>query len=714
MTKKLIILVSLVIASSFAVGYMQEEAELTEVPQKVAALIAQGQAGAPVKISHSGAASEEPHIVTNSAGVAYVVWVEKKSIQFNSNGGGSWGSPRIMSNGTTIGASGPWPSYTIDNGGNPQIVYTAKFSGANYEIAYNSFNNGWSSPRNVSQTPHGGSACPTIAVNPKNNQKYACWYDDQGHPDRWELFFKYKNAGGSWSNLKKLPFGTSHYCPKMTVDGTGKAHLVWLRRRRGGSFVHYSSNANPPDEHKWTASQDISGNTGIDFAEVVIDSDQAGNVYVVWEKNSSGNKEIFFRKKAAGGGWQTTQNLSKTGSGSKWPDIVVAKNSGNAYVVWQESVAGKWQVFFKYYENGSWTSSSNLTNNGSHSIHPSVWVDGSGEVHVVYSDNASGSYNIYYLSTTDTGTVAASVYPPLNAHLGTSLDGAADRKKIVLKWKKNPSNDSEMLEGYKIFRKNANHGVSSYKVRATVSKGTYRFEDTGLSVNQKYSYVLLAFNGDGLESDYSNEASEPLVFPPVNLLVNTDLDSSETKKENRITWKHNPNNGNGVLKKYKIYRRPEEGGNFQSVGTTSGSALSYTDKNLSTKVKYAYRMTALDKNDRECEPSFGAYEDYVFHPIDLGLKTIVNEGLFYSEKMNRLRWKKSPLNDPVNVVKYVIYRKKASESKSKFAPILVTEDAKNREFWDRNIPLDVKYSYAVTAVCDNGAESELSGMRTEK
>ena len=125
-------------------------------------------------------------------------------------------------------------------------------------------------------------------------------------------------------------------------------------------------------------------------------------------------------------------------------------------------------------------------------------------------------------------------------------------------------------------------------------------------------------------------------------------------------------------------------------------------------------MTALDKHDRECEPSFGSYEDYVFHPIDLKLKTILNEGLFFSEKMNRLRWKKSPLNDPVNVVKYVIYRKKASESNSKFAPVLVIEGTQALEFWDRSIPLDLKYSYAVTAVCDNGAESELSGKRTEK
>jgi len=712
MTKKLIILVSLVIVSSFAVGKGQEEAVLMKVPQNVANLIVQGQAGVAVNISRSGGASEFPHIVTNSAGVAYVIWVEKRSILFNSNEGGTWGSPRSMSNGTTIGASGPWPSYTIDVNESPQIVYTAKFSGVNYEIAHNSYKGGWGSPYNVSRTPTGGSACPTIAVNPRNNQKYVCWYDDQSYPDRWELLFKYQSAAGGWSGLKVLPFGTSHYCPKMTVDGNGTGHLVWLRRRRGGSFVHYSSNVDPTDENKWTASQDISGNTGIDFAEVSIDSDNAGNVYVVWEKNSDGNREIFFRMKTAGGGWQTTQNISKTGAGSKWPDIVVDKRTGNAYVVWQENVAGKWQVFFKYFENGGWTDNANMTNNGSHSIQPSVWIDGSGEIHIVYADNASGAYNIYYLSTTETGTVSA-LYPPLNVHLNTSLDGSPDRKKIVLKWKRNPDNDREAMKGYKIFRKKASHGINSYKVRTIVSKSTFKFEDVGLSTNSKYSYVLIAVKNDGSESDYSNEASEPLVFPPVNLLVNTDLDSSKTKKVNTIKWQHNPNNGKGVLKKYRIYRRPEKGGTFRSIGTAPGSATSYTDSNLPTGTKYAYRMTALDKHDRECEPSFGAYEDYVFHPIDLNLSTIVNEGLFFSEKMNRLRWKKSPLNDPVNVVKYVIYRKKANEGKSAFVAVFATEDAKTLEFWDRSIPLEEKYSYSVTAVSDNGAESELSGMRTE-
>lgn len=514
--------------------------------------------------------------------------------------------------------------------------------------------------------------------------------------------------------MKILPFGSSHYCPKLTVDGNGTAHMVWLRRRRGGSFVIYSSNVDPTDENKWTASQDISGNTGIDFAEVAIDSDKAGNVYVVWEKNNNGNKEIFFRVKTAGGGWQTTQNISQTGAGSKWPDIVVDKITGNAYVVWQESVAGKWQVFFKYYENGAWTGSANMTNNGSHSIQPSVWIDGSGEIHIVYADNASGSYNIYYLSTTDTGTVAASVYPPLNVNLSTSLDGSPNRKKNLVKWKRNPHNDDESRKSYKIFRKNATHGVNAYKLRATVAKNTFRYEDSGLSTNSKYSYVLVAVNNEGVESDYSNEASEPLVFPPVDLLVNTDLDSSETKKVNSLKWQHNPNNGKGVLKKYRIYRRPEKGDSFQSIGTVSGSATSYTDNGLPTGVKYVYRMTAMDKNDRECEPSFGAYEDYVFHPIDLKLSTIVNEGLFFSEKMNRLRWKNSPLNDPVKVVKYVIYRKKASENKSQFVPVLVVEEAMTLEFWDRSIPLEEKYSYAVSAVCDNGAESELSGVRTEK
>lgn len=715
MKKQTIFLLGILCVISLLIGDSKDQEKvLTEVSAQVSTMLEGAGALVPVNISKSGGSSESSNVVAVSKQRVYVIWVNYgrgKSIQFNTNASGSWGNPYSISNGTTVGHSGPWPYFAMDKQGHPHIVFTAKFSGGNYEVSHNSFNGQWSGNTNVSRTFEGGSACPTIAVNPVNNERYVCWYDDEGHPDRWELFFKVQSPNGSWSNLKVLPFGMSHYTPKMAVDGRGTGHLIWLRRRRGGSFIHYSSNPNPANPSSWTENVEITGNTNIDFAEISIAADESGNVFVVYEQKNGSNYEIYFKKKSPGGGWSSAQNISKTGKNSKWPDV--AARGGKAYVVWQEKT-NQFQIFFRHYESGGWTATSDVTNNKFNSIQPSIWVDGSGEIHVTYSDKTTGNYNIWYVNSKSGGGVPVSgVYPPLNVHLNSSLDGGSDKKKNVVKWKKNSNNDNEAVEKYKVYRKQAHQGASAYSVRATIAKGVYKYEDVGLSRDYKYSYILTTVDTSGEESEYSNEATEPLAFPPVNVSVNSDLNGAKTKKINTVKWERNSKNGGTSVKKYIVYRKIQDQGTYQSIGSVSGSTYTFVDTNLPTGNKYAYRLTAVDKDDRECEPSISGYEYYVFCPINMNLKTVKNEGIFFSEKINRFKWKNSPLNDPVNVIRYNVYRKKKEDDNSAYVRLVVV-DAEILEIWDRNLPLDQKYSYAVTSVSENGAESALSSSRSEK
>jgi fibronectin type 3 domain-containing protein len=715
MKKKIIFLLGILCVISLLMGDSKDQEKvLTESSTQVAAMLEGAGALVPINISKSGGSNESANVVAVNNQKVYAIWVSYgrgKSIQFNTNESGSWATPYSISNGTTVGHSGPWPYFAMDKNGHPHIVFTAKFSGGNYEVSHNSYSGQWTGNINVSRTYEGGSACPTIAVNPVNNERYVCWYDDEGHPDRWELFFKVQSPNGSWSNQTVLPFGMSHYTPKMAVDGRGTGHLIWLRRRKGGSFIHYSNNPNPANPSSWTQDVEITGNTNIDFAEISIAADEAGNVFVVYEQKNAGNYEIYFKTKSPGGGWSSAQNISKTGKNSKWPDV--AAMGGKAYVVWQE-LTGNWQIFFRHYANGGWTGASDMTNNQHHSIQPSVWIDADGEIHVVYSDKTTGNYNIWYLSSKDTGGVPISaVYPPLNVRLNTSLEGSTEKKKNVVKWKKNSDNDHEAVEKYRLYRKQTNQGASAYSVRATIPKGVYMYEDIGLSRDYKYTYVVTTIDNRGEESEYSNEVTEPLVFPPVNISVNSDLDDTKTKKINTVKWQRNSKNGGTTVKKYIVYRKVQDQGTYQSIGSISGSTYTYVDKNLATGKKYAYRLTAVDTGSRECEPSLSGYEYYVFCPINMNLKTIKNEGIFFSEKINRYKWKKSPLNDPVTVVRYNVYRKKKEEKKSAYVRIFVV-DTEPLEIWDRNLPLDQKYSYAVTAVCENGAESGFSNSRSEQ
>jgi hypothetical protein len=672
----------------------------------------------PIKISSSGAPSATPLVVVDSGGSAHVIWAEgtggRRHIFYNTNRGGTWGNPVNTSSDIKIGGSGPWPDFAIDTAGRLHYVLTAVSSFPNYEVFYKqNANNQWQQSQNISNTAEpdsGGSACPTIATSPTNNNCYAVWYDDIYTPDRWHLYFTYK-SGGSWSSARALSVDNGTYTPEIDVDGNGRAHLIWIKRRRSSSVVWYSSNSNPMDINSWTSAISISGDSNEDWCEPDIAVDNSGNVHITWIQNKGGNREIYVRSRI-NGTWGDRRNVSNTSTRSYFPRIAVDRNSGNIYVVWQERTGGKWQIYFAYSQDGKWSATSAITKNSSESVTPDVYVDQSGEVHIVYSDNSSGGYNIWYVSTKELGEVINVLYPPLNVHISTALDGSPDKKKNIVKWKKNPSNDNEAVKSYKIYRKQATQGVSAYKLYKTVGNNTFRIEDRALSVNYKYSYVVTTLNNEGEESDHSNEVSEPLVYPPVSLSTGSMLNDTKTKKINIITWKRNPRN-DSTVKNYKIYRKEEGDAAYKEIKAVSGSAYTYQDNNLPTGKKYVYRLSAVDKNNRECEPSYSTHEDYVFPPINMNLKTIKNEGMYFEEKINRMKWTRNPLNDPVNVAKYVIYRKTAEENKTSYVRIF--EDLEKAfEFWDRNLPFDETYSYVLTSVCANGAESKFSNSRVEK
>jgi hypothetical protein len=671
----------------------------------------------PIKISSSGAKSATPLVVAHESGVAAVIWIEgtggKSHVFFNTNKGGSWGNPMNISPDIKMGGSGPWPDFALDKAGRLHYVVTAVSDFPNYEIFYKQYSdNTWQRSQNISNTAEpgsGGSACPSIATSPTNNNCYAVWYDDIYTPDRWHLYFNYK-SGGSWSTSRALPVDNGTYIPEIDVDGNGHAHLIWIKRRRNSSIVWYSSNSNPTNINSWTEAISISGESNEDWCEPDIAVDDQGNVYITWIQNKNGNREIYVRSRI-NGSWGDRKNVSNTPGKSYLPRIAVNRITGDAFVVWQERINGKRQIYFNHSQGGNWSKAIGLTNNSSDSIEPDIFVDDSNEVHVVYSDNASGGYNIWYMSTSEVGGIIAGVYPPLNVRLNSARDD--NSKKNVVRWKKNDANDNSNVKGYKIFRKRASQGVSSYSLRKTIDKSVFKFEDTGLSLDTKYSYVLTTVDNQGEESDYSNEASEPLVFPPVEITTSSELDDTKTKKNNIISWKNNPKNNGTTVKEYKIYRREGTSGSFEEIKTLPGSTRSYQDKNLPTQKKFVYRLTAVDKNSRECEQSLSSYEDYVFCPINVALKTAINEGMFFSEKINLLKWKNSPLNDPIDVAKYIVYRKEVGQSNTSYVP-LFTADEQTFEFWDRNLPLDKKFSYTLTSVAGNGSQSDFSPSRKEK
>jgi hypothetical protein len=151
-----------------------------------------------------------------------------------------------------------------------------------------------------------------------------------------------------------------------------------------------------------SSSQNLSNNLGYSTdAQFAVSQN---NVYVVWTDNTTGFKDIYFKRSVDNGTtFGGTENLSNNPGNSTDAQIAVSQN--NVYVAWTDDTTGNRDIFFKKsVDNGTTfaemkTISTNITNSSS-----GVQIAAPGNnVHVVWQDSISGSDEIFYRHSNDTG-----------------------------------------------------------------------------------------------------------------------------------------------------------------------------------------------------------------------------------------------------------------------------------------------------------------------
>ena len=118
-------------------------------------------------------------------------------------------------------------------------------------------------------------------------------------------------------------------------------HVVWQDKSNGNNDVLFKRSAN--NGSGFSGTRNLSNNTG--NSELPQIAAAGGNVYVVWQDNSNGNNDILFkRSRNNGSGFSGTRNLSENTGNSELPQIVAA--GGNVYVVWQDNTTGDSAIYF--------------------------------------------------------------------------------------------------------------------------------------------------------------------------------------------------------------------------------------------------------------------------------------------------------------------------------------------------------------------------------
>lgn len=159
----------------------------------------------------------------------------------------------------------------------------------------------------------------------------------------------------------------------LMVTYENKLSIVWQDDSPGNNEIYFKMSKNGGID--WTKDIRLTNNVGSsEYPSIAVDGQ---NIYVVWQNDSpsSGAPEIYFKKSTNGGvGWPKATRLTQNAGYSEYPSIAV--DGQNIYVVWQDDTLGNNEIYYSYSENGgtTWTEPENLTNNESESVRPRIAI----------------------------------------------------------------------------------------------------------------------------------------------------------------------------------------------------------------------------------------------------------------------------------------------------------------------------------------------------
>jgi len=576
-----------------------------------------------VDISKSSRVCAFPKVTGDELGNAHAIWNAAsggRGIYYTTNKNGEWGTPEFITPGGVRVKEGPWPEIALDTKGNVCVVYTAVTDG-NYEIVYTrKRGNSWDSHENVSATPRAGSVSSSILIDSRNNDYFIHWQDDIDRPtdnaSYWRTYVRYKEGGeGKWRGAGAIGDAAGRdYGPEAAMNSEGTMYAVWGSRRGGISHVNFVQSKTPKVNSSWTKPLDISGFSGVKWAEPQIACDNNGNVYVVWQQDKGGNREIFFRKRV-NGTWHDIENVSQTEGPSEFPTVAADRETGKIYVAWHDRTPNNWEIYLREFEGGKWGEIQNMSNTGPTSARPDLYCDSGGGIHLVYLENEGETWNVFYRKKE--GTYNFPIYPPLNVQVDTVLDdtdASTPTKTNTITWVENPENALHSEITYLLYRKEHGQNDNQYEEIATLSGDTYSYEDENLPTSTKYWYRLKSFSQwDEVSEDYSNTATENWIWPVLAVFLKTEINEFLFFKEkiNTVSWTANPLNDAITIDKYNIYRKEESDpdSDFALLASVEGNVLQYVDQKLPLDKQFAYFVMVVDIDGNESLSSQPVSED---------------------------------------------------------------------------------------------------------
>ena len=299
------------------------------------------------RLSWTPAYSSSPSIIVDSSHRIHVVWHDYPQgdseicYRSSTDGGSTWTAMKRL---TWSSGETDAPAIASDSFGYLYVVWADSTPG-NWEIYCRRSTDGgstWEPAKRITWTA-GDSFDPAVAVDPSTYLHVAWWSDQPGNPT---IYYKMStNGAASWTAAQRLSWSSGgSYNPDIAVDSSGHLQVVWHDYTPG--FPEIFQRKSMDAGATWTTRKRLSWTSSYSM-DPAIAAGPSGNLYVVWYDTTPGYNEIYYVRSTNGGGtWEAAQRLTSTASDSENPDVVIDP-SGFVHVVWDDETPGNPEIYYK-------------------------------------------------------------------------------------------------------------------------------------------------------------------------------------------------------------------------------------------------------------------------------------------------------------------------------------------------------------------------------
>ncbi len=255
--------------------------------------------------------------------------------------------------------------------------------------------------------------------------------------------------------------------------------------------------------------------------------------------------------------------------------------SGGIQVTWQAaSGAAKYKVYRKDAVNTKWTVIATVTGTS--------YTDKSAKAGVTYSYTVRGvgsdgkTLSPGYNKTGVSATIPAASATPAKVVL---VSAKADSAGILVTWQK-----ANGAHAYQVYRKDAVN--SKWTVVAKNVRDT-EWKDITAVKGTKYTYTVRAVADDGVTlGGYDSAGKSAMVTASPTTPANVTLGTATAGKNGIVvTWSYAAD-----ARTYRVYRKAPGDTKWVAVANVNGK--SWTDKNVTSGVKYSYTVRGVNANGK--------------------------------------------------------------------------------------------------------------------